>query len=142
MKVIIMRGIPGSGKSTIASQLGHEMYCSADDYFINNDGVYNFNPIEIGEAHKSCMRKFLAGMNVRAKITVDNTNVELWEISPYIAICQAYDVDYEIITVRCDPEIASKRNVHGVPEKTILRMAERLERIKLLPWWNNRTINN
>jgi len=147
MKVIIMRGIPGSGKSTITNTFKDSVVCSADQHFTDEQGNYNFDPKKLNEAHKACMQKFLRQIdqvirNTHDKtIIIDNTNIELWEISPYIAICQAYDVDYEIITVRCDPEIASKRNMHGVPAKTIQRMCERLEGVKLLPWWNNRVIN-
>ena len=64
--VIIMRGIPGAGKSTLTRRLretaeavGREVVvCSADDYFLDNRGVYRFNPSKIGDAHKSCKWRF------------------------------------------------------------------------------------
>ena len=42
--VFIMRGVPGSGKSTLAKRIQkeypHTVKCSADDFFIDSDGVY------------------------------------------------------------------------------------------------------
>jgi adenylate kinase family enzyme len=52
-QLIIVRGIPGSGKSTFASSLGIPHY-EADQYFIGADGVYRFDFSKLGEAHRQC----------------------------------------------------------------------------------------
>lgn len=147
MKVIILRGIPGSGKSTIADNIANAVICSADNYFMDRQGNYNFDPKQLGEAHKACMRDFLRYLNYSPRedetldhIIVDNTNVELWEISPYVAICQALNVEYEITTIECDPKVAAKRNIHGVPERTINRMADRIDHITIPRHWNHKFI--
>ena len=51
---IIMRGLPGSGKSTLAEQLKGEtgQQFAADDFFMDEDGNYNWNRHQIGEAHQ------------------------------------------------------------------------------------------
>jgi shikimate kinase len=50
--LFIVRGLPGSGKSTIAKQLSYNHF-EADQYF-ERDGEYNFIPSEIGNAHQWC----------------------------------------------------------------------------------------
>lgn len=55
----VVRGLPGSGKSNLAQQVGQirggGLVCSADAYFLNeNDGqpTYQYNPTEMKEAHR------------------------------------------------------------------------------------------
>ena len=69
--VYIMRGVPGSGKSTIARKLAHGATAdevmnltpfhgtvvSADDFFLRN-GEYRYNPKEIGIAHSYCAASY------------------------------------------------------------------------------------
>lgn len=49
---IIMRGVPGSGKSTVAQLLTNKDFIhSTDDYSYVN-GVYKFNPMKLQENHE------------------------------------------------------------------------------------------
>lgn len=59
--MFLMRGLPGSGKSTLVNLLeriyaGSVAVCSADHYFIDSHGVYNFNRDKIGDAHRVCQQ--------------------------------------------------------------------------------------
>ena len=52
----IVRGIPGSGKSTFAKRLViHDfLVCEADKYFVDKEtGEYNFDFTKIKDAHNS-----------------------------------------------------------------------------------------
>ena len=58
-KVFLLSGVSGSGKNFVADLLAESfseltVICCADDYFTDEDGVYNFNPAKIGKAHKEC----------------------------------------------------------------------------------------
>jgi len=44
--LVIVRGLPGAGKSSFAKLLGSAI-CTADDYFIKN-GKYNWTASKIG----------------------------------------------------------------------------------------------
>ncbi len=60
--MFLMRGLPGSGKSTLVNILKRlysksVVVCSADNYFLDSQGVYNFNRDKIGEAHRVCQQQ-------------------------------------------------------------------------------------
>jgi predicted kinase len=114
----IMRGGPGSGKSTIAKNIkNNPVICSADDFFIRDDGTYDFDPNWLGRAHGACLRKCVEAMvQCRADVVIDNTNSRPAEMIPYLALSQALDYTCEVITVLCDVRIAWDRQIHGVPK--------------------------
>jgi predicted kinase len=145
MKVTILRGIQGSGKSTYAGRILNSedrVACvSADHYFMHN-GEYKFDPAKLPEAHATCLRQFisLCHNEVSRHIIVDNTNATVAEIAPYYAIAQAYGYDVEIITLRgVAPIIAAQRNIHGVSLETVQRTHAKLvsEEYRFCPWWKH-----
>lgn len=136
MRVIIMQGVPGSGKSQyISKNLSHAKVFSADHYFMVS-GEYKFDPLKLGEAHKLCLFKFvqeLVKQQDDSVLVVDNTNTQLWEMAPYVQVAAAFGADVEVIRCVVSPDIAAARNTHGVPEKGVRAMHSRLE--KPLPFW-------
>lgn len=144
MKVTIMRGIPGSGKSTwAATNYPNATVVSADHYFMVG-GKYIYDQSKIDEAHAECMRKFIGYMLSRTDhVVVDNTNTTHVAIAPYAAVAAAYGADVEVVTVLADVKLAAARNVHSVPLDAISRMAANIERTqKSIPkWWNPRIVN-
>ena len=140
-RVILMAGVPGSGKTHYVNKLGlsHESVVSADNFFVE-DGVYRFDPTKLGAAHGDCLRGFVAAlMKGLETVVVDNTNTTVIEMSPYVALAAAYGYETEIVRVVCDPAVAAARNSHGVPERAVRAMSERLERTfqeGLPPFWD------
>jgi len=54
----IMRGVPGSGKSTVAKQLkGRGAIYSTDNYFCK-EGVYRFDPTLLVRYHRENLEAF------------------------------------------------------------------------------------
>lgn len=129
-KVIIMRGIPGSGKSTIAKwfeELG-AIRCNTDKYFYVN-GEYKFDRDKLHEYHKKNMVDFIIHVdNGVDTVIVDNTNIKRRDYLPYVEV--ARDNGYEVHTITFAPqdiEKCIKRNKHNVPEEAIRRMASSLQ---------------
>lgn len=142
-RVVIMSGLPGSGKTTwIKQQRGSKVIVSADDYFMTEGGEYNFDPRQLPQAHQRCFKTFITVLldeYVESTIYVDNTNLKAWEISPYYLAAEAFGYKPEIAVVHCNVESCIARNIHGVPGGTIVRMAKNadslLERPAFSPWW-------
>jgi len=123
----IVRGIPGSGKSTFAKTLTSNVF-EADHYFYDNDGNYNFIPSEIKQAHKECQEFVRYAMESSfEKIAVSNTFTQEWEMQPYIDMAKEYD--YKVFSVIVE-NIHGGKNIHNVPDDKIKQMKERFS-IKL-----------
>lgn len=142
MRVYIMRGLPGSGKSTWAKDnLPHAVVCSADHFHTGSDGVYRFDPANAGNAHGECLKKFailLETFRITGNgpdVVVDNTNTTAAELAPYVALSAAYGVEYEIVFIPCDFATACYRNTHRVPRATIWHMMQNLNTERLPVWW-------
>lgn len=135
MHVMIMRGLPGSGKSTYAKSVPNAHIVSADLYF-EQQGGYAFNPKQLHEAHIWCFREFLKLLQQRiTPIIVDNTNITAVEIAPYALAAESYGYTAEIMQFSTDVQTAAQRNVHRVPKRKIMMMQKALESAKLPPWW-------
>jgi predicted kinase len=135
--IYLVRGIPGSGKSTFAKKLVGDdfLVCEADKYFIDKEtGEYKFDVSKIKDAHKFCqdmvetyMKDSLLNDHFYTKIAVSNTFTQEWELQPYyeLAIKYGYYVTSIIVENR-----HGGTNVHDCPEDKIELMRNRFE-IKL-----------
>lgn len=101
MRVIILAGPSGAGKTTW-QKVNHPtaVVCSASDYFMNA-GVYDFNGLLLGAAHGECLRNFVSALQTTGParpsiVVVDNTNTRQVEVAPYIALAEAYGADIEV----------------------------------------------
>lgn len=129
MKMIVMMGLPGSGKSTHIRGLGPAVVVSADTFFENSFGEYVFNGDKTKEAHEFCLAEAKAALEQNNDtVVVDNTNTELWQIAPYFDLGRSVGAHIEIHFMDTDPSVAFLRNQHGVPEGTFQNMAQRLEK--------------
>ena len=139
MPVIIMRGLPGSGKTTKARDIhetwtdGPSLIVSADDYFTCSKCThYDFKPEIIGQAHTDCFRKALMFLQEYQKeqlplLIIDNTNIRAWEFQPYVALAGAFRQGVRTMLVECPIDVSIERNTHGVPPEIVEKMSEAFE---------------
>lgn len=114
----IVRGMPGSGKSTYAKTLSINHF-EADDFFYK-EGEYLFEPAGLKKAHDSCFINVELSLFDGQDVVVANTFTTLKEIQPYIDLADRYETNVQIVT--CTGEYES---IHEVPEHTIERMRQR-----------------
>ena len=131
VKLVILRGIPGSGKSHYAQEIREDLAAavlSADDYpglYTEEDGKVAFHPELLGEAHGRCLRQAVYCLQNRNSAIIDNTNLSTEECAPYVALGLAYGASVEIHNVEAPVDVAFKRQTHGVPRDTHWSMYDR-----------------
>ena len=120
MKLTIIRGIPGSGKSTYAEVLAKETdatICEADQYFVNDKGVYEFDATQLGKAHDACKAKFDAAVCAGRPVIVSNTCGEEWEMQYYVDRAELHGIVIEIISLKGRWE-----SIHNIPKATMAKL--------------------
>jgi len=117
----LIRGLPGSGKSTLGEILCPGRCFAADDFFVK-DGVYNFDPVLLPAAHQECQRLAREALmdGSGANVAISNTFTQKWEMKAYLEM--AVYLGANVFVISCENSFG---NVHGVPEETIDRMSGR-----------------
>jgi len=122
MELYLIRGLPGSGKSTlgakIATVIGGQQF-EADQYFYKN-GIYTFDRGLLGEAHRQCQENTLDCLNSGLSAVVCNTFTTIKELKPYFQI--AKDLGIVPTVIHCQNEFGS---IHSVPPDAMLAMKNR-----------------
>ena len=132
--VIILRGAPGTGKSTWAARYKamhptETIVLSATDYFRGRDGIVRFRADRLQQSHAWC-RNFFGLLIERCipRIVLDNTHMALWEYdgSMGAAFRQAYRVFQHVCT-------GTFQNTSHISEQKVQAMRKRFEQDNYLP---------
>jgi hypothetical protein len=129
--LILLRGLPGSGKTTLAGIIlqwpatDKPDVLSADDYFVDEQGNYNFDRSKLKEAHNDCQVRCANKMKLdTSRIVVANTFTEEWEMEKYYEMADRYNYRIHSLIVE---NRHNGENVHGVPEEHVEKMKKRFD---------------
>lgn len=116
--LVLIRGLPGSGKSTIAKKMDNFVHLETDMFFMNCDGEYEFDHSMIKKAHEWCQEQTKTFLDMGQNVVVSNTFTQYWEMKPYL------NMGYPVLIKKAD---GNYKNIHNVPDDVIERMRQRWE---------------
>ena len=120
--LILIRGLPGSGKTTLAKLIARDApHYEADQFFMVN-GEYRYDAAAIKAAHVWCQRQTENALADGNSCIVSNTFTRRWEMEPYYAMAEKHGA--AVVEAVCRGKWP---NVHGVPDEVIAKMAARWE---------------
>lgn len=123
--LLIIRGLPSSGKSTLAEFITPN-YVEADMFHmktVNDETVYDWKPENVRKSHEWCFEQVKGMMEMgESKIAVSNTFTRKWEFENYMEL--ADEMGYRTFVLTTE-NYHGGVNSHDVPESTIDKMEER-----------------
>jgi AAA domain len=125
VRLVILRGLPGSGKSSFAQKLVDTLdfvHLEADRHFVDALGHYRFDPARTSDCHSVCQRDAADALRAGARVVIANTHVRLWELAPYVGLAALYATQWCV--VECT---GAWPNVHGVPRVVVESMHDKWE---------------
>ena len=127
----IMRGVPGSGKSTTAIKLAGSsgIIHAVDNYHVDSRGSFCWDDAKVEEYYERNFRAFTKSCQRGYPVIVcDCINIERADFKKYIDVAKQYG--YITSTVVMDPPaplVAAQRNVHSVTVDQINDMYKKWE---------------
>ncbi|SJN33993.1 hypothetical protein FM109_12275 [Vibrio casei] len=120
VKLTLIRGLPGSGKSTFAKVLAKKtdaVHFETDMYFVDDSGEYRFAPNHLEKAHQWCQQQTYHALLQGKSVIVSNTFVRYWEMKAYKEMANKLNVKLEIQVCR-----GNYGSIHDIEPSTIIKM--------------------
>ena len=130
--LIILRGISGSGKSSMAEFIkqGRLIDHFEADMFFSLGGPYEFDVTKLAQSHRWCETSVETSMKYGKDVIVSNTFTRESEMKPYLDMAVKYDYRVTVMVVE---KRHTNSDIHSVPDTTKEKQANRLRgSIKLI----------
>lgn len=137
--LFLIRGLPGAGKTTLMFQIADPLIflandgvrgfdnfpvmVSADDFMVDSEGNYLWQPKLLGECHRECYATAESAMAEGVEdVIVNNTFTTEKEMQPYMDAAQEYN--YRVVRLIVE-NTHGNTSIHNVPDKTLEAMRNR-----------------
>lgn len=124
--LIILRGVSGAGKSTVAKLLAEERWpiYEADMFHYEEQGNYNWDVKNIGAAHEWCRNNVECAMKrCIERIVVSNTSTTERELCPYLNLAEEHG--YKVVSLIVENRHGND-SIHSVPQEVRDNQEKRL----------------
>ncbi len=125
-RLYLIRGLPGSGKTTYANSLGC-IVIAPSDYSSHRGGEYKW-------IRDNYMVSKISWRNIVEQIMTLQIDIAITELMPtqnfinfWIDSAKRYYYEVHIKTLILDPEICLQRNLHGADHKSIMEVHEQFD---------------
>lgn len=111
-RLLILRGPPGSGKTTMAqARFKNWTIVSANDFFVDENGKFRFEREDLQAAHDWCFRGVRDALLRGEDVVLDNCNRTIKEFARYFEL--------ESKEVRVYRLRSQFKNIHNAPQFSI-----------------------
>ena len=124
MNLYLIRGLPGSGKSTFAATLARTLDCDHwehDKYLYTEEGEYLWTEKRMAYAYRQCLRDTEETMERQEPVIVSNVFPTAKSLKNYRKLAEkyGYQVTYIVVENR-----RGGTNIHDVPQEALDNMRE------------------
>lgn len=127
-RLIIIRGVPGSGKTKVAEEIADHLYAlhfEANMWRYNDEGEYIYDPKDNKRCHKECQKSVREALEMGIPVVVANTFTREWQVKPYLEMASDLDIPVDIVVCK-----GNFQNVHNVPNSSVETMRQQFEPIE------------
>ena len=98
--LILVRGLPGSGKSTYAKGFPLFLHIETDLFRYQRDGTYLYDSSKNGELHQKCFEETQRHLVDGRSVIVSNTFLKNSHMQPYVRFAETNKIPLFIVEVR------------------------------------------
>lgn len=128
--LILIQGIPGAGKTTLAERLCKNLkirYYEADQWFARS-GTYKFEQENLSIAHRWCYGKVKGNLLHKQTCICSNTLTASYFLEKYIDLASRCDANYFLIKL-----CTEHKSIHNPPAEVVQIMREQLNENPYIP---------
>ena len=128
--LILIQGIPGAGKTTLAKRLCKSLgirFYEADQWFARS-GTYKFEQEKLGVAHQWCYNKVKGNLMHNQTCICSNTLTASYFLEKYLDLASQCNANYFLIKL-----CTEHKSVHNPPSEIIQIMREQLNENPHIP---------